>query len=346
MSREPSGLRLSFDLAKTMSNRQYKEFLLEKQIVHAPSGFQVQDADIHPMLFQWQRDLVRWALRRGKACLFEGCGCGKTFQQVEWARLVHEYTKGDVLILAPLAVAQQTAEEAAKLNVTVRYCRDQSEVKSGITIANYEMLDAFDATKFLGIVLDESSIIKHMDGKTRNAILERFAATPFKLACTATPAPNDHMELGNHAEFVGAMTRTEMLSMFFVHDGGDTAKWRLKGHAESEFWKWVCSWAVMMQKPSDLGYDDGGFILPPLKIHQLAVENELEDPDSLFPLEVKTLQHRLKARRSSVDDRVNAAHDLIVGSWESAKKKDKWVIWCGLNDEQDCIAEALGKDWA
>lgn len=327
-----------------MSSRNYQEFLAQKAIVHAPSGFQVADADVHPMLFGWQRDLVRWAVRRGKACLFEGCGCGKTFQQIEWARLVHQHTNGDILILAPLAVTHQTVEEAAKLGVVVRYCRNKSEVQNGLTIANYEMLDAFDPSRFVGIVLDESSIIKHMDGKTRNAILERFADAPYKLACTATPAPNDHMELGNHAEFVGAMTRTEMLSMFFVHDGGDTAKWRLKGHAEQEFWKWVCSWAVMLRKPSDLGYDDGDFILPPLQIHQVSVEHEVAVDGELFPTEAKTLQERLRARRSSVDFRVDAAHDLIVGTWEETKQKSKWVIWCGLNDEQDQIAEALGDD--
>lgn len=250
--------------------------------------------------------------------------------QIEWARQI----PGNVLILAPLAVANQTIAEAAKLDCKVRYCRHQSEVKKGITIANYEMLEHFEAKKFKGIVLDESSIIKHFEGKFRNAIITGFKDTPFRLACTATPAPNDHMELGNHAEFVGAMSRTEMLSMFFVHDGGDTSKWRLKGHAEQEFWRWVCSWAVMIRKPSDLGYEDNGFILPPLTIEQLTVEHQYIG-NNLFAVEAQTLSERISARRESVGDRVAKCAELVNASREA------WVIWCNLNTESDALAAAI-----
>lgn len=300
----------------------YQEFLSDKAIINRPSG--IDPVEPHEILFPFQRDITKWALRRGKACIFADCGMGKTFIQLEWARQI----PGDVLILAPLAVADQTISEAAKLDLFARYCRHQDDVKPGITITNYEMLDSFDPARFAGVVLDESSIIKHFEGKFRNAIIKNFAQTPFRLACTATPAPNDHMELGNHAEFVGAMTRSEMLSMFFVHDGGDTAKWRLKGHAESEFWKWICSWAVMIRKPSDLGYADGQFVLPEITVEQITIEHG-KAGDFLFAMEAQTLQERITARRDSISERVEKCANLVNSSCE------EWIIWCNLNDEAD-----------
>jgi superfamily II DNA or RNA helicase len=309
-------------------NGTYKAFLAAKRIETRFLGIEPQEP--HEILFPFQRDIVKWALRRGRACVWADCGLGKTFIQLEWARQI----PGNVLILAPLAVANQTIAEGVKLGCAVRYCRDQSEVKKGITIANYEMLEHFDPAKFKGIVLDESSIIKHFEGKFRNAIIAGFAETPYRLACTATPAPNDHMELGNHAEFVGAMTRTEMLSMFFVHDGGDTSQWRLKGHAEQEFWKWVCSWAVMIRKPSDLGYEDNGFILPPMTIEQISVEHE-QRGIFLFAMEAQTLQERIAARRESVSDRVKKCAELVNASTEH------WLIWCNLNSEADALEAAI-----
>ncbi len=301
---------------------QYDEFLKRKQLIHESRG--IEPAEPHEILFPFQRDIVKWALRRGRACIFADCGMGKTFMQIEWARQI----PGDVLILAPLAVAQQTISEAAKLGAFVKYCRHADDVQPGITIANYEMLEQFDTSRFAGVVLDESSIIKHFEGKFRNLIITQFSETPYRLACTATPAPNDHMELGNHAEFVGSMSRTEMLSMFFVHDGGDTAKWRLKGHAQGEFWKWVCSWAVMIRKPSDLGYDDGGFVLPPMTIEQVTIEHQ-EAGDYLFAMEAQTLQERIVARRESISDRVSKCAELINAS------NEPWIVWCNLNDESD-----------
>ena len=252
-----------------------------------------------------------------------------TFMQIEWAKQID----GRVLILAPLAVANQTVCEAAKLGVEVVYLRKDNG-KSKLVVANYEMLEHFDPSRFRGVVLDESSIIKHFDGKIRQQVIESFARTPYRLACTATPAPNDHMELGNHAEFVGAMTRTEMLSMFFVHDGGATSQWRIKGHAEKEFWRWVCSWAVMIRKPSDLGYDDGDFILPPLRIEQLTIESEVT-AGLLFVEEARTLQERIGARRDSIEGRVRQCGELINGSCEP------WLVWCNLNNESESLTKAI-----
>jgi hypothetical protein len=255
---------------------------------------------------------------------------GKTFMQIEWARQI----PGDVLILAPLAVAQQTIEEASKLGCRVRYCRHDNEVQPGITVANYDMLEHFEPARFSGVVLDESSIIKNFDGKFRNLLIKRFAQTPYRLACSATPAPNDHVELGNHAEFIGAMSRSEMLSMFFVHDGGETAKWRLKGHAESEFWKWLCSWAVMIRKPSDLGYKDGDFKLPPITIEQISVEHSLTN-GFLFPMEAQTLQERIVARRTSVSCRAAKCAEMVNDSTEA------WIIWCNLNSESEALEKKI-----
>ena len=306
----------------------YSEFLAAKAITQVPTG--VTPEEPHEMLFPFQRDIVKWALRCGRACIFADCGMGKTFMQIEWARQI----PGDVLILAPLAVAAQTIDEAAKLDCLVRYCRDRSDVQSGITVTNYDMLQHFDANRFTGVVLDESSIIKHFDSKTRRKIIEKFSSTPYRLACTATPAPNDHMELGNHAEFVGAMERTEMLSMFFVHDGGDTAKWRLKRHAEVEFWKWVCSWAVMIRKPSDLGYEDGQFVLPPMIMEEISVDHKVAS-DYLFAMEAQTLQERITARRESISDRVKKCAEIVNGS------REYWMIWCNLNSESEALATEI-----
>src|SRR5699024_10423939 len=227
------------------------------------SGFDIDRSKLHDTLFDFQRDIVKWALKKGKAAIFAMTGLGKTIMQLEWARQVHENTGNNVLILAPLAVASQTVREASKIDLSVHHIR-QDNSTDGINITNYEQLHNIDLTKFGAVVLDESSILKSFTSKTREQIINAFKDFDYKLACTATPAPNDHMELGNHAEFLNVMSRTEMLSMFFVHDAGQTQKWRLKGHAEDKFWEWVANWAVLITKPSDLGYDDGAYDLPPL----------------------------------------------------------------------------------
>lgn len=308
---------------------EYQEFLATKRITVPACGVDVEN--VNAVLFPFQQDIVKWALKKGKAAIFAGTGLGKTAMQLEWAN----HIPGDVIIFAPLAVSQQTVREGAKFGITVNLCRAQSDVKPGINIANYEIIHKFELDKFAGAVLDESSILKSFDGKMRNMIIESFANTPYKLACTATPAPNDHMELGNHAEFLGVMTRTEMLSMFFVHDGGNTSKWRLKGHAVHKFWEWVASWAVMLQKPSDLGYDDNGFILPPLNIKAAVVKMDIAPEGSLFAIEAQTLQERQAARRSSIVDRVKYCADIVNGMDEPC------IVWCNLNGESEALTKAI-----
>jgi hypothetical protein len=308
----------------------YQEFLQSKKIEDRPTGLSVIP-ELNPMLFQFQHDIVTWALKRGRACIFADCGMGKTPMQLEWAR----HIPGRVLILAPLAVSAQTIREAHKFGIEdIGYSPDGS-VSHHITITNYERLDKFDPLMFTGIVLDESSILKSYTGKYRTEIIESFQQTPYRLACTATPAPNDFMELGNHAEFVGAMSRTEMLSMFFIHDGGETQKWRIKGHAETEFWRWVASWAVMIRKPSDLGYEDDGFALPPCNIDQITVHSEEPTEGFLFAIEASDLGERQKARRSTVSTRASACAELVNNS------KDAWVVWCDLNDESSELARLI-----
>lgn len=309
----------------------YSEFLNQKKVVDVDTGLS-DVPDLNPMLFDFQRDIVRWALRRGRAAIFADCGLGKTPMQLEWAN----HVPGNVLIVAPLAVSKQTIREGAKFGISVDGSQDGSH-SSKITITNYERLQHFNPSEFTGIVLDESSILKSYTGKYRNELIENWGQVPFRLACTATPAPNDFMELGNHAEFIGAMTRTEMLSMFFIHDGSETQNWRLKGHGQSEFWKWICSWAVMIRRPSDLGYDDGKFILPELRIHEVVVPvSETDSQDGfLFRMPASSLQERQKERKLTTEDRVKKCAEIINGS------KEPWLIWCNLNDESDLLTKQI-----
>ena len=308
----------------------YESFIAAKAVTDPATGLNVIPP-LNPMLFPFQQDMVRWALARGRAAIFADCGMGKTLMQLEWAH----HIVGEVLILAPLAVSAQTVREGEKFGVKVGYARSDEQIKERITITNYEMLPHFNVDRFTGVVLDESSILKSYDGKTRTAIIDGFAQTPFRLACTATPAPNDYMELGNHSQFLGVMSYTEMLSMFFVHDGGETQKWRLKGHAESEYWKWLCSWAVMIRKPSDLGYEDGDFKLPEMIMHDVTVN--VNEPSSgwLFALQAETLQERIAARRDSIAERV--AHCAAIAN---ATTKP-FLVWCNLNSESDALVRAI-----
>ena len=311
----------------------YAAFLAAKRLTVQPVGFTA--SDMSSMLFDFQRDIVAWATRKGRACLFADCGLGKTPMQLEWARQVVAHTGGDVLILAPLAVARQTQREGEKFGIHVTVCREQSDVRPGVNIANYEMLDHFAPAAFQGVVLDESSILKSHTGKTRNAIIDAFAETPYRLACTATPAPNDHMELGNHAEFMGVMTRAEMLAMFFVHDGGETAKWRLKGHAVQDFWEWVASWAILMRAPSDLGYEDHDFVLPPLTVDRHTIATPADAGDGLFAVPAAGLLDQQRARRDSLADRVAACAARVNATTEPV------LVWCDLNDESAALAAAI-----
>ena len=307
----------------------YNDFLQGKNVILKNSGFEVGKEDLNYKLYEFQKDIVRWALIKGRAAIFADCGLGKSLMQLEWANQVCKYTNGKVLILAPLAVTEQTKREGEKFGIEVTVCESQEDIREGINITNYEKLDRFVANEFDGIVLDESSILKSFTGKIRNQIIDNFRNVSFKLACTATPAPNDYMELGNHAEFLGVMTRSEMLAMYFVHDGGETSKWRLKGHAEDVFWQWMGSWCVFMSNPVDLGYQVEGYNLPKLNINEIVV-------DGLEPItESLTLTQRRDARRESLEDRCNAAAELVNNS------EEQWLVWCNLNDESKKLHELM-----
>lgn len=310
----------------------YERFLASKR--HVADAFGFDAGELNPKLFQFQKDIVRWATRRGRACVWADCGLGKTPMQLEWARLVCGHDAGNVLILAPLAVAKQTKREGEKFGIPVTVCRAQADAQPGINVTNYEMLGHFDRARFRGLVLDESSCIKDHTSKTRAEITEFVRDIHYRLACTATPAPNDLMELTTHAELMGVMTRAEMLATFFCHDGVETSKWRLKKHAEEAFWKWVASWAVLLRKPSDLGYEDAGFSLPPLEFHEHVVKADWSS-DYLFPVEAKSLLDRRRARRDSLSQRVELCADLVNAS------KEPWVIWCDLNDESAELTHAI-----
>ena len=314
----------------------YERFLRNKRFTPNVAGL-TSIPELCSAMFPHQRDVTSWALRLGRAAAFLGTGMGKSLIELEYARVVYNHTKLPVLLLAPLAVAYQMVTEGQKFGIHAKYCKDSSEMgDEHIVVTNYERMENFEPADFSGVVLDESSILKSFDGATRTALIDAFKETPYRLAATATPAPNDHMELGNHAEFLGVMMATEMLSMFFTHDGGETQKWRLKGHARTEFWKWVCSWAVNIRKPSDVGYDDGPFILPPLEYHEHIVDVETPSEGMLFAMPAETLGERLAARRSTVDDRVAEVVQIV-----DAEKEQKWLIWCNLNKESESIRTAL-----
>lgn len=317
------------------SRDRYEAFLESKRVSMKPSGFSPDH--LNESLFEFQVDIVRWACMKGRAAIFADCGLGKTIMQLEWAHQVVTHSGADakVLILAPLAVSAQTCAEGERFGISVTKCRSMDDVTNGINITNYEMLSHFDPAAFVGIVLDESSILKSYSSKTRNAIIDAFKETPYKLACTATPSPNDYMELGNHSEFVGAMDRTEMLAMFFIHDGGDTQKWRLKGHASSAFWDFVASWAVMVRNPSDMGYQMDGFDLPELEQRVHVLESDASDSDSLFVHVAQGISEQRKAQRKSIEQRVQAAAELVNSDSES------WIVWCTLNDESAQLAKAI-----
>lgn len=314
----------------------YLDFLARKAVIDPMTGLETVPP-LPDCLFPHQRDIVTWALRRGRAALFAGTGLGKSLMELAWAQAVHSETGRDILHLAPLAVAAQMAREADKFGIPARVVSCQADCGPGINITNYQKLDHFDLSQFGGVILDESSILKNTDGHYRTKLITACQSIPFRLAATATPAPNDFMELGNHAEFLGIMSYTDMLATFFTHDGGETQKWRLKGHAENEFWKWMASWSVMLRKPSDLGYPDDGYILPPLKFVQHTVASDYApniDTGMLFPMQAETLQERLAARRSTVAERVNLAASITPTD-------RPFVWWCNLNAESEMLTKLI-----
>lgn len=314
---------------------EYDDFVQSKRAIVPPSGFDIERSAISSKLFLFQRDIVRWALRRGKAAIFADCGLGKTPMQLDWAKHVCGRTDGSVLILAPLAVSQQTRREGEKFDIPVTVCKTDADTRPGINITNYDRLHHFDPSSFAGIVLDESSILKAQFGLMRREITDFASTIPYRLAASATPAPNDLVELINHAEFFGIMSEAEIKALFFTQDGNSSNKFRLKRYAEDAFWRWMASWSVALRKPSDLGYSDDGFVLPPCTIHQHTVDLDAFQTGMLFAVEAVGLDEQRKARRASLNDRVTLAAEMVNASDEP------WLVWCDLNDESNALAKAI-----
>lgn len=312
----------------------YDAFLASKRSLAPTMG--KQPSAVHSSLFPFQADLTRWAIQKGRAALFADTGLGKTRMQLEWARQIGERT----LILAPLAVAKQTVAEGAKLDIEVTYARAQEQASDSITIINYEMLHRFEPSSFGAVVLDESSILKATEGVYRNMLIDVFSETPYRLCCTATPAPNDIQEITNHSAFLGLMKRRDVLATFFVHDSDDARStgWRLKGHAREAFWRWLASWGMLLKRPSDLGYADGGFALPPLTVAPVVVDAEITLSGRLFPDRIRGVTDRASVRRQTAVSRVAAAAELIEN-----EPGQSFIAWVGLNDEGRLLSRELGE---
>jgi hypothetical protein len=256
----------------------YQEFINQKLRYNTAAGFDLDERFLNPILFDFQKYVVRKALQNGVYAIFADCGLGKTMMQLEWAYQVVRNTAAPVLILCPLAVAGQTVDEGRKMGYTVH--RSFESISPGIYIANYEQIDNINCDDFSGVVLDESSILKNFNGATKGKLINRFNRTPFKLCCTATPSPNDDTEITNHAEFLRQGRSNEILAMYFTHDGGDTGTWRLKGHARKRFWNWVKTWSCFVSSPVDIGFDGSRYVLPPLKL----TEHEIKTPNDSWQL--------------------------------------------------------------
>lgn len=307
----------------------YADFIARKQGRVEKPGREVTAADIHPMLHDWQNELVRWAVRTSRAALWADTGMGKTVMQLEWARL-----SGDTpLVIAPLAVCEQTVREGAKLGITAKYVREYADAAGAdLYVTNYERVQGFPAAAFDAVVLDESSILKQSTGATRTMLIDWCRDVPHRLACSATPAPNDPEELTNQAEWLGRMSRTHMLAAFFIHDQDG---WRLKGHARRPMMQWMAQWAVALTKPSDVGGDDTGYILPGLEVIPEIVDAEVEAEGQLFATDIGGVTGRAEMRRKTLAARVDRAAKLV------ANNPGPWILWCGLNSEADALARAI-----
>lgn len=312
----------------------YLDFIQSKTAKTHEIGFAVDPATLGHKLMPFQSECVARCLRWGRGLIAADCGLGKTPMQLVWAEKMHEHTGRDVLIFAPLAVAQQTQREGVKFGVPVKVCRTQADVAPGVNITNYEMIEHFDPSHFGALVLDESGILKGYGSKTRKALGQFTDCIPYRLCCTATPAPNDLIEIINHAEFLGVMQGKEIIATYFIQDGNTTHKWRLKGHAKHDFWAWVSSWAIAVRRPSDLGFENGAFTLPALNIIQHTVDGHINE-GFLTPMEAQTLMERAQARRESKDERVSKAAEL-------ANATDRpFLVWCDLNSESEALHKAI-----
>lgn len=315
---------------------EYAEFIARKEKSSTESGFKPKN--LNKNLFPFQKLIVKKALMAGRYAIFAECGLGKTIMQLEWAHQVVNHTGGKVLILCPLAVAQQTIEEGQRFSIRVERLNDKSG--GGVFITNYEQIDNIDGSQFAGIVLDESSILKNFTGETKKKILDSFAKTEYKLACTATPSPNDDMEICNHAEFLGHGRREEILAMYFTHDGGETAKWRLKGHARKLFWEFVKTWAIMVSNPSDLGFDGKDFILPKLNLIERFIstkpkESKEGEQARLFNEVSVSATNFNEELRYTMEQRLSEVKDIVNGS------KDNFIVWVKQNKEADWLMENI-----
>lgn len=312
----------------------YDAFIQSKRRKEVATGH--NPGPLNENLFDFQHAIVTWALRRGKAAIFADTGLGKTLMQISWADDVFSHTGGKVLILAPLAVSEQTIEQGRIFGIEVnRVPLGEDVPDSGVWITNYERMDSIDFTELSGLVLDESSILKAHDGKTRQRIIDAAQGIPYRLSCTATPSPNDFEELGNQCEFLGVMTRTEMLATYFVNDTGNTGTWRLKGWGASKFWEWMGQWAVVLRSPSDIGFDGSRYDLPTLEYIEHVVETETLSGE-LFARPAQTLTERRQAQRQSIEDRCKALAEVV-----NADTDEPWLIWCHLNDEADLLASLI-----
>lgn len=314
-----------------MSN--YLDFLARKQSKVHHEGPDVRPADTNPILHEWQRHIVAWAARTRRAAIWADTGLGKTMMQLEWARI-----SGDTaLVLAPLAVCHQTVREAGKLGITAQYVRHSDAITGpGVWVTNYENVPNIDASMIDAVVLDESSILKQSTGKTRNMLIEHFQDVPARLACSATPAPNDPEELTNQAEFLGHMKRNLMLAAYFVHDQNNAGGWRLKGHASGPMMKWMATWAVALRKPSDIGGEDTGYNLPGLEINSELIPVEIEQEGQLFATDVGGVSGRAQVRKQTLESRVARAAELVA-----AEPDESWLLWCGMNAEADALAKSI-----
>ena len=314
----------------------YEEFLKTKEMRAEACGFDIDRDSITPYAFDYQRDIITWACKKGKCAILTGCGTGKTLMLLEWCNAVHKQTNKPVLIVSPLSVVNQTQREAQKFEIcTVNVCRKQADVINGVNITNYEMIEHFDGSAFVGVCLDESSILKSFTGKYQQILTEMFCKTPYRLLCTATIAPNDYTEIGTSCEFLGIMSRTEMLATYFIHDSGDTSKWRLKKAGVNKFWEWFATWAIYFNSPKDLGYEGEGYDLPPLNIKKIFTESE-PDEGTLFVQLAETLDERRNARKESLEDRTDKAADLA-----NSRMWEQWLIWCDYNDESAVLRKKI-----
>lgn len=319
--------------------RGYEQYLQDKFPVTPPAGF--EPGPLPEKLFHYQHDMVQWACRRGRAALFADTGLGKSFCQLSWADQVVKHTGRHVLVLCPLAVAAQTIEEGRKLGVTATRIREAADVPSepGVVVCNYDMLHALDTSIFAGVVLDESSCIKSFSGITKRQIFEAFKGTQYKLCCTATPAPNDHMELGQHCEFLGVLSSHEMLTRYFINDTSQFGTYRLKKHSVDLFWDWVCQWARCVGKPSDLGYSDDGFILPELTFNKHSISVDVSsgaDDGHLFRMPEMSATSIHKEKRATVEARAEGVAALV-----RAEPEESWIVWCDTDYEADALTRLI-----